>query len=72
MAIFERTYGPIKSRFGDDADPDGVFGSDVGRGGRYGGSGRGGKGYGKYKKSARVISVEPPDPRSHAAKKVPE
>ena len=67
--IFERTYGPIRSRFGEDADPDGVFGSDNGRGGR---SGRGGKGYGKYKKAARVISAEPPDPRSHAAKKVSE
>ena len=67
--IFERTYGPIRSRFGEDADPDGVFGSDAGRGGR---SGRGGKGYGKYKKAARVISAEPPDPRSHAAKKVSE
>ena len=67
--IFERTYGPIRSRFGEDADPDGVFGSDNGRGGR---SGRGGKGYGKYKKAARVIGAEPPDPRSHAAKRVSE
>ena len=70
--IFERTYGPIRSRFGDDADTDGVFGTDGGRGGRYGGSGRGGKGYGKYKKAARVISADPPDPRSRAAKKVSE
>ena len=61
--IFERTYGPIKKRFGEDGDPDGGF---------TGASGRAGKGYGKYKKAARVIGAEPPDKRAHTPKKAPE
>ena len=51
--IFERTYGPIKSRFGDD-EPD---------------NGRSSK---SWKRASRVISAEPPDKRSHAAKKAVE
>ena len=51
--IFERTYGPIKSRFGDD-EPD---------------NGRSAK---SWKRASRVISAEPPDKRSHAAKKAVE
>ena len=51
--IFERTYGPIKSRFGDD-EPD---------------SGRSVK---SWKRASRVISADPPDKRSHAAKKAVE
>ena len=51
--IFERTYGPIKSRFGDD-EPD---------------NGRSAK---SWKRASRVISADPPDKRSHAAKKVSE
>lgn len=51
--IFERTYGPIKSRFGDDME----------------GSGRSAK---SWKKASRVISADPPDKRSHAAKKMTE
>ena len=51
--IFERTYGPIKSRFGDD-EPD---------------NGRSAK---SWKRASRVISADPPDKRSHAAKKAVE
>ena len=51
--IFERTYGPIKSRFSDD-EPD---------------NGRSAK---SWKRASRVISAEPPDKRSHAARKVSE
>ena len=51
--IFERTYGPIKSRFSDD-EPD---------------NGRSAK---SWKRASRVISADPPDKRSHAAKKVSE
>ena len=51
--IFERTYGPIKSRFSDD-EPD---------------NGRSAK---SWKRATRVISAEPPDKRSHAARKVSE
>lgn len=51
--IFERTYGPIKSRFVDD-EPD---------------NGRSAK---SWKRASRVISAEPPDKRSHAAKKAVE
>ena len=51
--IFERTYGPIKSRFGDD-EPD---------------NGRSAK---SWKRASRVISADPPDTRSHAAKKAVE
>ena len=54
--IFERTYGPIKSRFGSDEDDDGA-----GRGARK-----------SWKKASRVISADPPDKRSHLAKKVTE
>ena len=52
--IFERTYGPIKSRFGSDDD------YDTGRSAR------------SWKRASRVISADPPDKRSHAAKKVSE
>ena len=52
--IFERTYGPIKSRFGSDDD----YGED--RSAR------------RWKGASRVISADPPDKRSHAAKKVSE
>ena len=51
--IFERTYGPIKSRFSDD-EPD---------------NGRSAK---SWKRASRVISADPPDKRSHAARKVSE
>ena len=51
--IFERTYGPIKSRFSDD-EPD---------------NGRSAK---SWKRASRVISSDPPDKRSHAARKVSE
>ena len=51
--IFERTYGPIKSRFSDD-EPD---------------NGRAAK---SWKRASRVISADPPDKRSHAARKVSE
>ena len=51
--IFERTYGPIKSRFSDD-EPD---------------NGRSAK---SWKRASRVISAEPPDKRSHAARKASE
>ena len=51
--IFERTYGPIKSRFSDD-EPD---------------NGRSAK---SWKRATRVISAEPPDKRSHAARKASE
>ena len=51
--IFERTYGPIKSRFSDD-EPD---------------NGRSAK---SWKRTSRVISADPPDKRSHAARKVSE
>ena len=51
--IFERTYGPIKSRFGDD-EPD---------------NRRSAK---SWKRASRVISADPPDKRSHAAKKAVE
>ena len=47
--IFERTYGPIKSRFSDD-EPD---------------NGRSAK---SWKRASRVISADPPDKRSHAAR----
>ena len=51
--IFERTYGPIKSRFSDD-EPD---------------NGRSAK---SWKRASRVISADPPDKRSHAARKASE
>lgn len=51
--IFERTYGPIKSRFSDD-EP------DNGRSAKF------------WKRASRVISADPPDKRSHAARKVSE
>ena len=51
--IFERAYGPIKSRFSDD-EPD---------------NGRSAK---SWKRASRVISAEPPDKRSHAARKASE
>ena len=51
--IFERAYGPIKSRFSDD-EPD---------------NGRSAK---SWKRASRVISADPPDKRSHAARKVSE
>ena len=51
--IFERTYGPIKSRFSDD-EPD---------------NGRSAK---SWKRATRVISADPPDKRSHAARKASE
>ena len=51
--IFERTYGPIKSRFGEDE-------YDTGRSVK------------SWKKASRVISADPPDKRSHAAKKLSE
>ena len=59
--IFERTYGPIRSNVGSDADPDGVFAGASGKGGRK-----------SYKRASRVISADPPDKRSHAARKVSE
>ena len=51
--IFERTYGPIKSRFSDD-EPD---------------NGRAAK---SWKRASRVISADPLDKRSHAARKASE
>ena len=51
--IFERTYGPIKSRFSDE-EPD---------------NGRSAK---SWKRASRVISADPPDKRSHAARKATE
>ena len=51
--IFERTYGPIKSRFSDE-EPD---------------NGRSAK---TWKRASRVISADPPDKRSHAARKATE
>ena len=51
--IFERTYGPIRSRFGEEE-------YDMGRSAR------------SWKKASRVISADPPDKRSHAARKVSE
>ena len=51
--IFERTYGPIKSRFVDDE-------LDNGRSAK------------SWKRASRVISADPPDKRSHAAKKAVE
>ncbi len=51
--IFERTYGPIKRRFGED-EPD------------HERSAR------SWKRASRVISADPPDKRSHAAKKAVE
>ena len=60
--IFERTYGPIRSNVGSDADPDGVFAGASGKGG----------GRKSYKRASRVISADPPDKRSHAARKVSE
>ena len=58
--IFERTYGPIKSRFGTETEDDfaGASGSSGGRK--------------SWKRASRVISADPPDKRSHAAKKVSE
>ena len=58
--IFERTYGPIKSRFGSEEE-----GED------YMSAGRGGARK-SWKKASRVISADPPDKRSHAAKKMTE
>ena len=57
--IFERTYGPIKSRFGTETEDD--FAGASGSGGRK-----------SWKRASRVISADPPDKRSHAAKKVSE
>lgn len=58
--IFERTYGPIKSKFGSDQEED-FAGASGSRGGRK-----------SWKRASRVISADPPDRRSHAAKKVSE
>ena len=52
--IFERTYGPIKSRFGEEDDTSPL------------------RSRAHYKKASRVISADPPDKRSHAAKKISE
>ena len=57
--IFERTYGPIKSRYGSEEGDD------------YTSAGRGGVRK-SWKKASRVISADPPDKRSHAAKKMTE